>query len=165
MKIWTDGSCLDNPGPGGWAFLTDRGIRVTGAWYPITTNNKMELKAVGKALSYVLRQEGLESVEILTDSEYVKNGITKWINGWKAHDWHKADGKPVENPDWWKWLDQLVQQVQEKGVEVKWTWVRGHSKKSDPDYSKENALVDQMARKAVDSVKYNQKGMSSSSRS
>ena len=133
ILIYTDGACKGNPGPGGW-----------GAWLRwgghekelcggevLTTNNRMELTAVIEALTSLKRRA---NVEVYTDSEYVRNGITTWIHGWKTRGWRTADKKPVKNTDLWQKLDALVAQHA-----VRWHWVRGHA--GDPGNERADALA------------------------
>ena len=133
VVIYTDGACKGNPGPGGW-----------GAWLrwgghekelfggdPATTNNRMELTAVIESLALLNRHT---PVAVYTDSEYVKNGITTWIHGWKKRGWKTADNKPVKNIDLWQKLDALV-----ASHEVQWHWVRGHT--GDPGNERADALA------------------------
>lgn len=139
VQLFTDGSCLGNPGPGGYgALLTYNGHKKEmSQGYKKTTNNRMELLAVIKGLS-ALSQPC--KVHITTDSNYVKDGITKWINNWKKNGWKTASKQPVKNVDLWKQLDAAVQQH-----DIKWHWVKGHS--GHP----ENELVDDLARAAAES--------------
>ena len=121
LKIWTDGSCLGNPGPGGWAFVATDGENIAerAGGEANTTNNRMELMAVIRALSAAHRHK---SVEIHTDSQYVKNGMQSWLKNWKRNNWRTADKKPVKNQDLWQKLDELSQ-----NIEIHWVWVRGHA--------------------------------------
>ena len=121
LKIWTDGSCLGNPGPGGWAFVATDGKNVAErcGGDKDTTNNRMELMAVIRALTAAHRHK---SVEIHTDSQYVKNGMTTWLKNWKKKNWRTADKKPVKNQDLWQKLDELA-----TNIEIHWVWVRGHN--------------------------------------
>jgi ribonuclease HI len=119
--VYTDGACEGNPGPGGWGVVMMYGQHrkeLSGA-APATTNNRMELEASIQAL------EALKvpcQVDLHTDSQYVKNGITQWINGWKATGWRTANKDPVKNVDLWKQLDAAVAKH-----EVTWHWVKGHA--------------------------------------
>ena len=119
--VHTDGACSGNPGPGGWGAILEfkgREKEIFGG-APDTTNNRMELTAAIEALKALSRAC---IVELHTDSEYLRNGITKWIHGWKRNGWRTADKKPVKNADLWQALDQLI--VTHK---VDWRWVRGHA--------------------------------------
>ena len=121
VRLITDGSCLGNPGPGGWAAILRYGDfkkEMSGA-DPDTTNNRMEMMAVIEGLA-ALKEPCKVVVEI--DSEYVKNGITTWIHGWKSRGWKTADKKPVKNVDLWQRLE-----AQAALHHVKWHWVRGHN--------------------------------------
>ena len=143
-KIYTDGACIGNPGPGGWAaiIITEDGKREIFGGEKLTTNNRMELTATIKALEYCAQEEGkqpsLKQMNIYTDSNYVKEGITVWINKWEKNDWKTADKKNVKNVDLWKKLKELT-----KFKEVEWKWVKGHS--NDPM----NDLADELAKKAT----------------
>ena len=121
LKIWTDGSCLGNPGPGGWAFVATDGKNIAErcGGESDTTNNRMELMAVIRALTAAHRHT---SVEIHTDSQYVKNGMQTWKKNWKKNNWRGSIKKPIKNQDLWKQLDELAQRV-----EIHWVWVRGHN--------------------------------------
>ena len=139
IKIYTDGSCLGNPGFGGWAaiiFLNDKKIKIKGKKRN-TTNNQMELMAPIKALKKI---PAGEKVQIYTDSKYVKIGITEWIKSWKKNDWKTSGKKKVKNKDLWKELDRLSEKHQ-----IKWLWVKGHS----GDIVNEE--VDQLAKEAANS--------------
>jgi ribonuclease HI len=118
--IYTDGGCKGNPGPGGWgALLLYRGHeREIWGGDPLTTNNRMELMAAIMALETLKRAC---RVELHTDSQYLRNGITGWVGGWKANGWKTAQNKPVKNVDLWQRLDAARQRH-----EVSWHWVRGH---------------------------------------
>jgi len=119
--IHTDGACSGNPGPGGWGCILQRGpkIKELSGGEQNTTNNRMELTAVIKALEALKRPV---PVIITTDSRYVLDGLTKWLPEWKTKGWKTAKNKPVKNIDLWKRLDELCQ-----GHEIEWQWVRGHS--------------------------------------
>ncbi len=121
IKIYTDGSCLGNPGNGGWAaiIIEDEKItRIKGSKKD-TTNNQMELLAPIKALKKIPKGS---NVQIFTDSKYVKSGITEWIKNWKKNGWKTASKQPVKNKDLWTELDQMTNEFQ-----IKWSWVKGHS--------------------------------------
>ncbi|MBI3209276.1 MAG: ribonuclease HI [Candidatus Solibacter usitatus] len=125
VQIITDGSCIGNPGPGGWACILRHGDHVkemSGAT-PATTNNRMELNA---AIQGLLALKVRCEVEIVTDSEYVKGGITQWIEGWKRNGWLTKARKPVVNRDLWEMLDALVAKHN-----TTWTWTKGHASHSD----------------------------------
>ncbi len=121
VEIYADGACKGNPGPGGWGawMLYDGKEKTLHGGEQLTTNNRMELTAVIRALEALKRPC---SVKIYTDSVYVQKGISEWIIGWKARNWRTADKKPVKNDDLWKVLDVLANQ---HGIE--WIWVKGHS--------------------------------------
>ena len=144
IKIYTDGACMGNPGPGGWAavLLIENEKKEIFGGTKLTTNNRMELTAAIKALEYCKAQEGnqpsLKQIQIYTDSIYVKEGITVWINNWEKNNWKTADKKNVKNVDLWKKLKGLV-----KLNQVEWNWIKGHS--DDPM----NDLADQLAKKAT----------------
>jgi ribonuclease HI len=121
VEIFTDGACKGNPGRGGWGAL----LRAAGqekelfGGEPLTTNNRMELLAVIRALQSLTRPC---QVVVHTDSQYVQKGIMEWIHNWKLRGWRTADKKPVKNVDLWQQLDQL-----REGHEVEWRWVKGHA--------------------------------------
>jgi ribonuclease HI len=121
VEIWTDGACKGNPGPGGWgAILRAGGIeKELSGGEPQTTNNRMELMAAIAALEALKRPC---AVTLHTDSQYVKNGITGWIKGWKARGWKTADNKPVKNEDLWRRLEAACAPHR-----IDWRWVRGHN--------------------------------------
>ncbi len=138
VEIFTDGGCRGNPGVGGWgALLRFRGSEkhLKGA-EEYTTNNRMELTAAIEALRSLTRPC---KVKLITDSKYVKNGITEWLPGWKKKNWRTASGKEVKNKDLWIALEELIQMH-----EVEWGWVKGHSGHT------ENDLVDALANQAMD---------------
>ena len=121
IKIYTDGSCLENPGNGGWAaIIIDDGkkTQIKGS-KKNTTNNQMELLAPIEALKKI--PKGSE-VQIFTDSKYVKSGITEWIHNWKKNGWKTADKQPVKNKELWEELDLLANEF-----EISWNWVKAHS--------------------------------------
>ena len=121
IKIYTDGSCLENPGDGGWAAIIIIGQqkKIISGNQENTTNNRMELLAPIEALKTLKKKS---KVEIITDSKYVKLGITEWIHNWKMNGWKTSNKKEVKNIDLWKQLDSLV-----KDFDTKWSWVKGHS--------------------------------------
>ena len=128
-KIYTDGACSGNPGPGGWGtvvYFEDGAAHELGGAAAQTTNNRMEIQAAIAALDYLLDSGQTEPVTLYTDSEYVKNGITKWVSGWKRKGWKTASGAAVLNQDLWETLDRLNQKVA-KQTTLQWQHVRGHS--------------------------------------
>ncbi|MCX8501500.1 MAG: ribonuclease HI [Alphaproteobacteria bacterium] len=138
VAIYTDGACSGNPGPGGWAALLRwRGAEkeISGG-EAITTNNRMELTAVIIALESLKRPM---IIDLYSDSQYVINGATKWMSGWRANQWRGADKKPVKNPDLWQRLEAAMSRHES----IDWHWVRGH------DGHPENERVDQLAREAI----------------
>ena len=138
VDIYTDGACRGNPGPGGWGALLSfagREKELAGA-EALTTNNRMELTAVIRALEALKRPV---RVRVYTDSEYVRRGITEWVHAWKARGWLTADRKPVKNQDLWQRLDALA-----AGHEIEWHWVPGHA--GVPG----NERVDRLANEAID---------------
>jgi ribonuclease HI len=137
VQLITDGACIGNPGPGGWACIlryADHARELVGS-APQTTNNRMELTAAIEGLRAL--KHGCE-VEVITDSEYVKNGITTWIHGWKRNGWKTSAKKPVVNQDLWIELDQLVAQHK-----TRWTWTKGHADHDD------NNRCDELATRAA----------------
>ena len=138
VEIFTDGACRGNPGPGGWAALLRLGDNerlVSGAERE-TTNNRMELMAAIEGLAALSRAS---NVRLTTDSQYVRQGITSWLAGWKRNGWKTAQKKPVKNQDLWQKLDREAAKH-----EVDWRWVKGHSGHVD------NERVDQEANNAID---------------
>jgi len=137
IKIYTDGSCLENPGDGGWAaiIIIDNQKKVISGNQKNTTNNRMELLAPIEALKTLQINS---EIEIITDSKYVKLGITEWINNWKKNGWKTSNKKEVKNIELWKELDSLVE-----NFNIKWSWVKGHST------DQLNNEVDLMAKKAA----------------
>jgi ribonuclease HI len=140
VRIYTDGACKGNPGPGGWGVLLRSGSHERELWggEPHTTNNRMELTAVIRALEALKRPS---RVEVFTDSEYVKKGVTEWLQAWKRRGWRTADRKPVKNVDLWRRLDELASRHR-----VDWHWIRGHA--GHP----ENERADALANRGVASV-------------
>ena len=141
VRIYTDGACRGNPGPGGWGALLKHGDKVKKLYggEQETTNNRMELTAVIKALECLKGNKW--PLEITSDSKYVLQGITEWIEGWKRNGWRNASKKPVLNMDLWQRLDELVQLF-----EISWHWVKGHS--GHPD----NEMADQLANQGIDEL-------------
>lgn len=141
LKIWTDGSCLGNPGPGGWAFIATDGKNVAERYgnEKDTTNNRMELTAVLNAIRAAQKHD---EFEIHTDSQYVKNGMQKWLKNWKKNNWRTADKKMVKNQDLWILLDEISSQKR-----IHWVWVRGH------DGEEFNERVDNLARSCAEKLK------------
>jgi len=144
IKIYTDGACAGNPGPGGWAAIIifqDEKKELFGG-EKLTTNNRMELTAAIKALEYCDQKDGkqpsLKKIKIFTDSTYVKDGITIWIDRWEKNNWKTADKKNVKNIDLWKKLKELS-----ASINVEWNWVKGHS--DNPL----NEQADKLAKKAT----------------
>lgn len=124
IVIYTDGGCSGNPGPGGWAFVVSENGEIReyrSGGDQSTTNNKMELTAVINALEYA-KANGERDVVILTDSQYVKNGITVWIHSWKKNGWRTSAKAPVKNVEYWVTLDKLNDELN-----VDWQWVKGHA--------------------------------------
>jgi len=140
VQIFTDGACRGNPGPGGWgALLSFKGTeKELYGGELMTTNNRMELMAVIKALEALTKTA---QVMVTTDSQYVKKGISEWIKNWKRNGWKTASKKPVKNADLWEHLDDLVNRN-----DVTWAWVKGHS--GHP----ENERVDALANKGLESI-------------
>ena len=140
VEIYTDGACRGNPGPGGWGALlryADVDKQLYGGEH-LTTNNRMELKAVIEALSALSKPC---KVTLTSDSTYVLKGISEWLPNWKKRGWRTAGKKPVKNGDLWKTLDDLAEMH-----EIEWHWVKGHSGHI------ENELVDQLANRGIDEL-------------
>jgi len=149
FRIYTDGGCSGNPGPGGWAYVmvqeTFQGEKIIarnkGA-EKNTTNNRMELTAVIEALRALKSTDGVpRQITVYTDSQYVQKGISEWIITWKRNSWRTSDKKPVKNQDLWMELDSL-----DGEFSIKWEWVRGHA---GNEY---NELCDQMTQEAIASL-------------
>ena len=140
VEIYTDGACRGNPGPGGWAALLSvegREKEIAGA-EALTTNNRMELTAVIRALESLRRPV---SARVFTDSQYVRRGITEWVTAWKARGWLTADRKPVKNQDLWQRLEELA-----AAHRIEWRWVPGHA--GVPG----NERVDRLANQAIEAL-------------
>lgn len=137
VQLITDGACIGNPGPGGWAYVLRYGEHKREGFgcAPETTNNRMELTAAIEGLKCLKERC---SVEIVTDSQYVKNGITKWIIGWKRNGWKTGEKKPVQNKELWIALDELVNRH-----EAVWQWTKGHASHED------NNRCDELATRAA----------------
>ncbi len=140
VEVFTDGACRGNPGPGGWGAILRHEQREKELYggEPATTNNRMELTAAIRALEALTERC---RVEITTDSVYVKDGITKWLDGWRARGWRTAKNKPVKNQDLWMRLAELVE-----GHDVHWHWVKGHA--GHP----ENERADALANRGLDGL-------------
>ena len=140
VKIYTDGACRGNPGPGGWGAVLEYGKEsklLYGAEL-LTTNNRMELMAVIQALSALKRPC---KIDLTSDSKYVLKGITEWLPNWKQKGWRTSAKKPVMNSDLWQQLDQLA-----SSHDISWHWVKGHSGHV------QNELADQLANKGIDEL-------------
>lgn len=140
VQIYTDGACRGNPGPGGWGALLLFGEheRELSGSEPATTNNRMELTAVIRALEALKRPV---EAAIYTDSQYVRQGVLEWMPNWKARGWKTAEKKPVKNQDLWQALDALL-----PNHRLEWHWVKGHS--GNPG----NERVDELANRAIDAM-------------
>ncbi len=141
ITIFTDGGCLGNPGPGGWAYVlrADNSFEKEASGFEAdTTNNRMELRAVIEALKACMGYNP-KTIHINTDSQYVKNGITTWIKNWKRNGWRTASKSPVKNKEYWVELDQLNLELP-----VQWGWVKGHAGIA------ENERCDQLVRQAME---------------
>ncbi|HEX5803697.1 MAG TPA: ribonuclease HI [Azospira sp.] len=140
IDIWADGGCRGNPGPGGWGVLLRAGAHEKELWggEPATTNNRMELTAVIRALEAMKRPV---RARIHTDSQYVQKGISEWIHGWKRNGWKTSDKKPVKNADLWQELDGLAAKHK-----LEWLWVKGHA--GDPG----NERADALANRGIDEL-------------
>ena len=146
LKIFTDGGCSGNPGPGGWAFVIIQNsfqgwqiIAQNKGAEEATTNNRMELTAVIEALRVLKKLEGIpRQSTVCTDSQYVQKGITEWILTWKRNSWRTSDKKPVKNKELWVELDALAAELN-----LQWEWVKGHAG------NKYNELCDKMTQEAI----------------
>ena len=140
IQIFTDGACRGNPGPGGWGVILRSGSHEKELFggEQSTTNNRMELRAAIEGLAALKRPS---RVTVTTDSQYVRQGITQWIEGWKRNRWRTSAKKPVKNQDLWQLLDELTSRH-----EVTWNWVKGHS--GHPD----NELADALANRGIDEL-------------
>lgn len=138
IEIYTDGSCIGNPGPGGWAgvfIYRDKRANISG-FEKSTTNNRMELMAAIESVNHVPETV---SATIYTDSTYVKNGITSWIKSWQSNNWRSTSGKPVKNQDLWIALAEAI-----KSKNIEWVWVKGHAdcvNNNNADFVARSAIV------------------------
>ena len=141
IKVYTDGACRGNPGPGGWGVYIQLNDEVKDLYggNPETTNNQMEMQAALEALKYL--KDKNEVIELYTDSNYLRQGITEWIHKWKLNNWRTAAKKPVANRDLWIEISDLNEKMN-----VKWNWVKGHA--GDPG----NERADQLANLGADNV-------------
>lgn len=140
VEIFTDGACRGNPGPGGWGALLRYGTtekKMYGA-EPDATNNRMELLAAIEALTAL---KVSAHVDLTSDSQYLRKGITEWLPGWKARGWKTAAKKPVKNQDLWQRLDNVS-----RNHDINWHWIKGHSG------HRENEIADGLANKAIDEM-------------
>ena len=140
INIYTDGACKGNPGPGGWGAILEYGDykkEIYGG-HKLTTNNIMELTAVIESLKLIKKKS---SINIITDSQYVKNGISDWIKNWKLKGWKTANKKPVKNKELWIALDDLTIKHH-----IKWDWVKGHTGHAG------NERADQLANQGIDQL-------------
>ena len=140
IKIYTDGSCLENPGNGGWAFIiiNKKDICYRSGFERNVTNNQMELMAAIKAIEFLNKYQ---DINLNTDSNYVKQGITNWIYNWKKNDWKTSSKKPVKNKELWERLDKLNLRKN-----IKWEWVKAHN------IDEFNNKVDLLARKSAETL-------------
>lgn len=142
IQIWTDGACSGNPGPGGWGALLRMGKnqKELKGGEKETTNNRMELTASIEALNALMRPC---EIDLHTDSQYVKGGITSWIHNWKRNGWKTAAKKPVKNVDLWQQLEVAIERH-----EITWHWVKGHAGNA------ENEKADELAREGMEPYKF-----------
>jgi ribonuclease HI len=142
IQIWTDGACSGNPGPGGWGALLRMGKnqKELKGGEKETTNNRMELTASIEALNALMRPC---EIDLHTDSQYVKGGITSWIHNWKRNGWKTAAKKPVKNVDLWQQLEMAIERH-----EITWHWVKGHAGNA------ENEKADELAREGMEPYKF-----------
>ena len=140
IKVYTDGSCLGNPGNGGWAFvvINEKDISYRAGFERNTTNNQMELMAAIKAIEFL---DKYQNINLNTDSNYVKQGITNWILNWKGNNWKTSTKKAVKNKELWERLDKL-----NLDKNISWSWVKAHN------VDEFNNQVDQLARKAAETL-------------
>jgi len=143
VEIYTDGACQGNPGPGGWGVILrfkDVEKELSG-YHPDTTNNRMELQAAIEGIKVLKRSV---TIDLYTDSKYLRDGITKWLIQWKNNNWRLSNRKPVKNQDLWEELDALVQTHT-----IKWHWVKGHA--GHPENERADTLATQAIKDALES--------------
>ena len=142
IRIYTDGACSGNPGPGGWGFVVieEGNIKRYSGGETSTTNNRMELTAAIRAIEYVDKNT---EILLFTDSTYVKKGITEWITNWKKNNWQTSSKKPVLNKDLWLKLDKYNNEYN-----ISWTWVRAHQTDNSDD-TMYNNMADELATSAI----------------
>ena len=142
IRIYTDGACSGNPGPGGWGFVVieEGNIKRYSGGETSTTNNRMELTAAIRAIEYVDKNT---EILLFTDSTYVKKGITEWITNWKKNNWQTSSKKPVLNKDLWLKLDKYNNEYN-----ISWTWVRAHQTDNSDD-TVYNNMADELATSAI----------------
>jgi len=140
MEIFCDGSCLGNPGPGGWAFVCVNKNKLTHyyGYHDNTTNNQMELLAAIKSLEKIKNERNTDKIHIFSDSKYVIQGITSWITSWKKNNWKNSNKKSIKNKDLWQTLDSLNAELS-----VNWQWIKAHSGNIY------NEMADSLAREAA----------------
>jgi len=142
IEIFTDGACRGNPGVGGWGAILryNKHEKSLNGAEKLTTNNRMELTAVIKSLES-LKKPCDFTIRVTTDSQYVRKGITEWLEQWKKRNWHTSNKQPVKNKDLWQQLDEISKQYK-----ISWHWVKGHNG------HRENELADQLANQAIDDM-------------
>ena len=143
LCVYTDGSCLGNPGRGGWGFVVtndDEKLFENGGSEKITTNNVMELTAIDEALKYCQEQDIKDEVNIYTDSNYAKQGITSWSKKWRINNWKGSTGGQIKNVEIWKSIINRETELKKLNLKINWFWVKAHST------NKFNNMVDQLAR-------------------
>ena len=144
IKIYTDGACSGNPGPGGWAavIIFENEKKEIFGGEKLTTNNRMEITAAIKAIEYCtardIKQITLKQIQVYTDSLYLKEGITMWVSNWEKNNWKTSDKQNVKNIDLWKKLQEVI-----KPYSIDWFWVKGHSE------NVMNNLADKLAKEAT----------------